>query len=74
MARAAAAAGRWWAVGVDLAAEEKRLVADRHAVHLGAILRDADVRGPPRLRCETWQAERGRRHAGACEKKGRGEV
>ena len=44
-------------MGVDLAAEEKRLVADRHAVHLGAILRDADVRGPPRQRCETWQAE-----------------
>ena len=62
-------------MGVDLAAEEKRLIADRHAVHLGAILRDADVRGPPRLRCETWQAERGRRHPGAAgEKKGRGEL
>ena len=60
----AAAAGLRWAVGVDLAAEEKRLVGESHAVHLGAILRDADVAGPPRQRCEAWQAEaaRGRRH------------
>eukprot|EP00964_Phaeocystis_antarctica_P130562 scaffold94426_cov63-Phaeocystis_antarctica.AAC.3 len=60
----AAAAGLRWAVGVDLAAEEKRLVGESHAVHLGAILRDADVPGPPRQRCEAWQAEaaRGRRH------------
>ena len=51
----------WWFVGGDLAAEEKRLVANWHAVQLGPILRDADESGLPRQRREAWQSKP-RRH------------